>query len=299
MEQLDEYIKEQLNLENKRKPNLLGGYPIGSFLDAEPLSEEYKRRNEFLDNFYKYEECPLKVIEKAKQIDGDYMLEMLNSHSVEKLVNRINKEKFKGVKYVCRMNNTNDNTNDNTLDKKEESKDGVSIWVNNENTGNELSNNKNFKNIIGYFNYYVTQLYYDENQDNWFVMLEPRYSKRLKNIKERNYGKAYHITTKENWELIKIRGLRSLNNVKYRYYPERIYLILPNTNNQIEIYKFINNIINIKGKSDFVILEVNLRNLNGNFYEDVTMGTKQEHYIYTYENIPPKYIKDITNRYNK
>lgn len=85
MKQLDEYIKEQLKLENERKlkPNSLEGYPIGSYLDAEPLSEEYKRRNEFIDNFYKYEECPLNVIEKAKQIDGDYMLEMLNSHSAE------------------------------------------------------------------------------------------------------------------------------------------------------------------------------------------------------------------------
>ena len=123
MKQLDEYIKEQLKLENERKlkPNSLEGYPIGSYLDAEPLSEEYKRRNEFIDNFYKYEECPLNVIEKAKQIDGDYMLEMLNSHSVEKLVNRINKEKFEGVKYVCRVNGTNDNT----LGKKEEPKDGI------------------------------------------------------------------------------------------------------------------------------------------------------------------------------
>lgn len=295
MKQLDEYIKEQLKLENERKlkPNSLEGYPIGSYLDAEPLSEEYKRRNEFIDNFYKYEECPLNVIEKAKQIDGDYMLEMLNSHSVENLVNRINKEKFEGVKYVCRVNGTNDNT----LDKKEEPKDGISILVKDKDTGIKVSNNKNFKNIIDYFNYYVTQLYYDENQNNWFVMLEPRYSKRVKNIKERNYGKAYHITNKENWELIKIRGLRSSNNVKYRYYPKRIYLILPNTNNQIEINKFINNIINIKGKSDFVILEVNLRNLNGNFYEDVTMGTKEEHYIYTYEDIPAKYIKDITYKY--
>ena len=146
MKQLDEYIKEQLKLENERKlkPNSLEGYPIGLYLDAEPLSEEYKRRNEFIDNFYKYEECPLNVIEKAKQIDGDYMLEMLNSHSAEKLVNRINKEKFEGVKYVCRVNGTNDNT----LDKKEEPKDGISILVKDEDTGIKLSNNKNFKNII-------------------------------------------------------------------------------------------------------------------------------------------------------
>ena len=27
------------------------------------------------------------------------------------------------------------------------------------------------------------------------------------------------------------------------------------------------------------------------------MGTKEEHYIYTYEYIPTKYIKDITYKY--
>lgn len=39
--------------------------------------------------------------------------------------------------------------------------------------------------------------------------------------------------------------------------------------------------------------------MNGNFYEDVTMDTNKEHYIYTYENIPKELIKDITYKFNK
>lgn len=295
MKDLEKFIKEQLILEYKETKYNSIGYPIGMYSDSEPLSEEFKRRNKFLDLFYEGEECPNEVIEKVKDISSDYMLEMLNSHSVDKLVERIKKEKYEEVKYITRIKNTNDNT----LLKNEESKDGVSILVNDKKQGISLSKNDTFLNIIEYFNYYISQLYHDDKNDYWFVMLEPRYSKRIKDIKERNYGKAYHITTQENYELIKLRGLRTTNNNKYRYYPERIYLILPNTSNKKEIEDLIYNVINIKNRNNYLVLEVNIRNMNGNFYEDVTMDTNKEHYIYTYENIPKELIKDITYKFNK
>ena len=295
MKNLEKFIREQLSLEHKETRYDTKGYPIGAYSDSEPLSEEYKRRNSFLDKFYEGEECPKDVIEKAKSISGDYMLEMLNSHSVDRLINRIKKEKFKEVRYVTRVGHTNDIT----LGNKEEPKDGISILVDNEEQGNSLIKDENFNNIIEYFNYYVSLLYHDDYNDYWFVMLEPRYSKRIKDIKKRNYGKAYHITTKENLESIKLRGLRVNNNIKYRYYPERIYLILPNTSNQKEIKELIENVITIKRKEDFVVLEVNIRNMNGNFYEDVAMSTTKEHFIYTYEDIPKELIKDVTYKFNK
>lgn len=295
MKNLEKFIREQLSLEHKETRYDTKGYPIGTYSDSEPLSEEYKRRNSFLDKFYEGEECPKDVIEKAKSISGDYMLEMLNSHSLDRLINRIKEEKFKEVRYVTRVGHTNDMT----LGNKEEPKDGISILVDNEEQGNSLIKDENFNNIIEYFNYYVSLLYHDDYNDYWFVMLEPRYSKRIKDIKKRNYGKAYHITTKENLESIKLRGLRVNNNIKYRYYPERIYLILPNTSNQKEIKELIENVITIKRKEDFVVLEVNIRNMNGNFYEDVAMSTNKEHFIYTYEDIPKELIKDITYKFNK
>lgn len=93
MKDLENFIKEQLILEYKETKYNSIGYPIGMYSDSEPLSEEFKRRNKFLDLFYEGEECPNEVIEKVKDISSDYMLEMLNSHSVDKLVERIKKKK--------------------------------------------------------------------------------------------------------------------------------------------------------------------------------------------------------------
>ena len=131
MKDLENFIKEQLILEYKETKYDSIGCPIGMYSDSEPLSEEFKRRNKFLDLFYEGEECPNEVIEKVKDISSDYMLEMLNSHSVDKLVERIKKEKFEEVKYITRIKNTNDNT----LLKNEESKDGISILVNDKKQG--------------------------------------------------------------------------------------------------------------------------------------------------------------------
>ena len=76
MKQLDEYIKEQLKLENERKlkPNSLEGYPIGSYLDAEPLSEEYKRR---MSNMQKeiWSKMPERRVAMSKLRSGTHLSE--------------------------------------------------------------------------------------------------------------------------------------------------------------------------------------------------------------------------------
>lgn len=292
MKSLEDFIKEEYDTYWASTENT-NTRLVGNFFDCEPPYLEFERRNKFLDEFYKGEECPENVLSSSKVKEGDYILEMLNTHSVNRMIERIKKEEFKEVVYISRVYNTNDTK----LNIKEEPKDGVSILVNSEQDGKELSFNKKFINIIDYFNYYVTLIYYDEGCKHWFAMLEPRYSKRIKNIEERNYGKAYHVTTQENWKGIRLRGLRTISQSNYRYYPERIYLILPNTSDKDLIKDIIRNLIRTKGNKNFVVLEVNLRNFHGNLYEDVTMNTKKEHYVYTYENIPTQLIKDITYRY--
>lgn len=292
MKSLEDFIKEEYDTYWASTENT-NTRLVGNFFDCEPPYLEFERRNKFLDEFYKGEECPENVLSSSKVKEGDYILEMLNTHSVNRMIERIKKEEFKEVVYISRVYNTNDTK----LNTKEEPKDGVSILVNSEQDGKELSSDKKFTNIIDYFNYYVTLIYYDEGCQHWFVMLEPRYSKRIKNIEERNYGKAYHVTTQENWKGIQNRGLRTIGQSNYRYYPERIYLILPNTSDKDLIKNIIRNLISTKGDKNFVVLEVNLRNFHGNLYEDVTMNTKEEHYVYTYENIPAQLIKDITYRH--
>lgn len=292
MKSLEDFIKEEYDTYWASTENT-NTRLVGNFFDCEPPYLEFERRNKFLNEFYKGEECPENVLSSSKVKEGDYILEMLNTHSVNRMIERIKKEEFKEVVYISRVYNTDDTK----LNIKEEPKDGTSILVNSEQDGKELSFNKKFINIIDYFNYYVTLIYYDEGCKHWFVMLEPRYSKRIKNIEERNYGKAYHVTTQENWKGIRLRGLRTISQSNYRYYPERIYLILPNTSDKDLIKDIIRNLIRTKGNKNFVVLEVNLRNFHGNLYEDVTMNTKKEHYVYTYENIPARLIKDITYRY--
>lgn len=38
--------------------------------------------------------------------------------------------------------------------------------------------------------------------------------------------------------------------------------------------------------------------MRGSFYEDVTMPSKED-YVYTYQDIPSRYIKDITESFNR
>lgn len=77
-------------------------------------------------------------------------------------------------------------------------------------------------------------------------------------------------------------------------------MILPNVSSSKERDEIIYNVIKtLKKENDYVILQISLWDLeNFTFYEDVTMNTNKEHYIYTYQNIPAKYIKDITYKFN-
>lgn len=138
------------------------------------------------------------------------------------------------------------------------------------------------------------------------ALFEPRYSKKIIDYKERNNGVAYHITTRKIYESnikkngLKVKDSNSNKRKGYRYYPKRIYMILPNVSSSKERDEIIYNVIKtLKKENDYVILQISLWDLeNFTFYEDVTMNTNKEHYIYTYQNIPAKYIKDITYKFN-
>lgn len=288
MKTLVEYIKEQEVEFWKNYPSMV--------LHCEPPYWELQRRNKWIDWFYEGLECPQNVIEAAKDYNNDPILEMLNTHSVDKLIDKI-KNEYDDID-IHRIYGTSDDII--------EPKSGFYIADNKKEKLEELLKDKKLNNILDFFNYYFTQYYYSRDEDLWYALFDPRYSKKIKDFYKRNNGVAYHITTRKIYEEnIKENGLKVKNpssnqRNSYRYYPNRIYLILPNVDSIKERNEIIKSTIKLLNKEDFVILQVSLQKLsNFNVYEDVTMNTDKEHFIYTYQDIPSKFIKDITYKFKK
>lgn len=195
MRSLEEYIKEQEKEFWKTYPSL--------YLHCEPPYWDLERRNEWIDWFFEGIECPINVIEAAKDYENDPILEMLNTHSISKLIENI-KKLYNDID-IQRVNGTDD-TKPNI---NEEPKDG--FWISNKEK-NKLENilkDGKFINLIEFYNYYFTQFNYDRDNDIWLALFEPRYSKKIIDYKERNNGVAYHITTRKIYESnIKKNGLK-------------------------------------------------------------------------------------------
>lgn len=295
MKTLENFIKkEQIRYSQEHVQILENGQKTIIPSCCDPYYWELERRNKWMDYFFDGIECPGHVLEASMDYGKDPILEMLNTHSIDKLLDRIKKE-FPEVRYG-RMNGTDDSK----LNIKEESKDGFFLYDKDKEKLELIKNNDKFVNIVEFYNYYFAELKYNNHYELWVMMFEPRYSKKIKDFEKRNNGVAYHITTQENYEKIKKDGLK-IKSAKYRYFPRRIYLILPNVNSSKERNDIIINTINkLEKTTSYVVLQISLHNLpNFTFYEDVMMATNKEHYIYTYQNIPTKYIKDVTYKFNK
>lgn len=284
MESLQEYANKNL---------------CGMYYDTCPLWMLAEMREKFINDAW--QDCPIEILERAKtdyhfEIE-DIMYEMLNSHSVEKLVDNLKKEFPNDILYICKV------SEDDNIERKE-NKDGVSILVKSVEEGKKLANDDKFKNILHYFNYFFTEIYVDEKDPRYvFVMLEPHFYNKIKDVFERNYATAYHVTIRENLRKIlthglKVKGQEDKKEGGYRYYQRRIYLILPKKHDRQYINEKIKKVIDLKHRKDYVVLKVNLYYMRGSFYEDVTMPSKED-YVYTYQDIPSRYIKDITESFNR
>lgn len=211
--------------------------PIGMFSCCESPYKELERRNEWLDWFFEGIECPDNVIEAAKDYNNDPILEMLNTHSIDKFI-----EKIKSIYNDIDIHRVY-GTDDTKLNIKDEPKDRFYIVKKTKEELDKINNDDKFINILEFFNYYISETQYNKKYDVWLTLYEPRYSKKIKDFTKRNNGIAYHITTKEKYEKIKKEGLKVKGNSKYRYFPSRIYLILPNVNSSKEKDEIILNTI--------------------------------------------------------
>lgn len=179
-----------------------------------------------------------------------------------------------------------------------DNKDSISIVCNNEDDANYIISDDKFKKCLKFYNYNFTQ---KGVKNKNVILVDPIYSENVDIDNDNlNRAQAYHITTKKNANKILKTGLRlrnsnKNNDFKYREFPERIYLILPEKySDGIEL---ISKAINMKGMwNDYAVLKINLAKVkNYNFYKDV--GTDNpEHYIYTYANIHKDLITDITEK---
>lgn len=278
MKTLQEYIDESeyAYYEDKLKSNK-------HFDDCYPLYKAYQDRKKLIEELWPDGDYPDEIILRE---ESEIMHEMLQSHSVDKLIVKLKKSFPDNIHSIHRANGANDKGK----------RDGVIIVTNSD----KLKDDDLFKNIIHYFNYFYTQTNTIEGQT--YILLEPHFSDKV-DVLSRNHGKAYHICSKENASNIlktglKIKGSQDNKGNHYRYYPQRVYLILPLYSHKDYIRKKIEEALDVKRlKHDYGVLEVNIRDIHDSFYEDVTMPSKED-YVYTYQYIPPKYIKDMTHKFN-
>lgn len=282
MKSLQEYVDEAY-LEYYEE------YPGPHYDACMPRYRILEYRKELIEWLWPDGDYPEGIIEKHH---NEIISEMLNSHSVTKLMSKLKENFPKDILSIYKANHDEEV-------KGTELKDGVCI----ETYDDSFVKTEKFKNIMHYFNYFYTQT--NHGRDRQYVLLEPHFSKEV-NVEERNHAWAFHVTTEDELDEILKRGLRpkgSKDREKegkkvYRYYPERVYLILPHSSDKTYVRRKIEEVIRMKDKDDFVVLKIDLHHIKDSFYEDVTMPSKED-YVYTYQEILPRYIKDITKSFKK
>lgn len=282
MKSLQEYVGEA-HLEYCKK------YPRPHYDACMPRYRILEYRKNLIEWLWPDGDYPDGIIEKHH---NDIIGEMLNSHSVTKLMSKLRENFPQDILSIYKV--SQDEEVEGT-----ELKDGVCIEVDDD----SFVKTEKFKNIMHYFNYFYTQT--NEGKDRKYVLLEPHFSKKV-NVEERNHAWAFHMTTEDEIDNILKHGLKAKGSRHkekkgidpYRYYPERVYLILPHSSDKSYVRNKIEEVIRMKGKEDFIVLKIDLHHIKDSFYEDVTMPSKED-YIYTYQDIPSYYIKDITKSFKK
>ena len=213
----------------------------------------------------------------------DYILENLKSHNTKQLQDKIS-DKFSG-KY-------SDIEFQKLTDTKEDYKvKGFLIYS--ENNIDNLYNDKEFKNLILFYGYYIT------DKTDTHLVIVPTYPENVSEyVYKENKGILYHFTSNKYADEILNTGLR-IKKSRYREYPERIYLYscgYKKIKDIPDINDFINSVVNpynIK-RYGLSVYKVNLNKIeesNIEFYTDEYMNNKEA--VFIYNNIPKECITKI------
>ena len=244
----------------------------------------YENYYNSLCEFFGYE-----INDKQISIFDDLILETLNSHNVNLLINKL-KEKFNNI--IIKNNN------------------GLSFWIGLKNIKeNIVINDKEFDNLLNFYGYYCSQTKYITKYKTLFYYIAPTYSKNVNDlVYKENHGILYHFTVDsehDTKESILRNGLR-IKNRGYREYPKRIYCYssfkhIKHNNKFTDSFKqYVYNYINKDElQYNIYVFKIDLNKLRKyniiNFYTDDAINDNKS--VYTYTNIPNfciTYIGEIT-----
>jgi len=158
-----------------------------------------------------------------------------------------------------------------------------------------LENDKNMINRFKYDYDQINNIIMSKKIIGIDIVCEKKFDDEVKNIR---LNKIYHVCKEQNIEKILKIGLYSKSKKRISNHPDRIYLCtdIQCCDDLIKRFKM-NDLINELPEQRYKILEIDISKLKSDFLEsnkeiifrkDPNM-TKNG--IYTYDNIPPKYIK--------
>lgn len=252
------------------------------------LYEGYEAMSEYFND--DIDQKYIEKIIKDKSIPN-YISENLKSHNCDKLINVINKSYNEEIESYDIFNFSEDSK-----------LKALDIICKNNYICEKLISDKNFKNILNFFNYYITKC------SNNIISIEPLFPKNMNNYvygdnENQCHGILYHFCSKDTAEKILKSGLRiKKSKTNKREYPARIYMLAsPNLNirkQRIKVIQFAKCIIcNDVNINDYCILKVNMRGFEHNidFYKDESMANDE--CVFCYSNIPASRIEriDIAN----
>jgi hypothetical protein len=244
-----------------------------------PIYHQYLEEYNLLDDLFNNEipEEYLEIIKKGQF--NDFILENLNTHDVNKLKDKINKE-FKD-KYEFKFEDYLDNIQS---DKKSFLMISKDIQ--------EISNDNEFNNLIEFYGYYISSVDKEHN----VIFICPKYSEYANDlVYNKNHGILYHFTTLNKEQSILSKGLEVKEGNSYRKFPQRIYCYseFKNLKNVKDIKKFIYKVVgelNIR-RYGLLVLKIDLSKHNVCFYNDDSMEEKNS--VFTYTSIPKELIEKI------
>ena len=213
--------------------------------------------------------------------DYDFILENLQTHGVGKLK-------------AALIRNYGDMIDDIICDDDNDKKPAFIFLKDGYDAADLANKNDKFKNILEFYNYFVTQI-----RGNIMIIAEPRYSERADQYIYGNcHGIVYHITYQDAVDEIMKTGLRCKTGSRrkgfYREFPKRIYVVAidPSSINRSIQEMLEASAYEVTGTiTGMTALKINLFKRHIPFYKDTAMRNKISYF--TYNSIPPECIEKV------
>lgn len=287
MKKLSDIIKERYHT-----PHKFSLITLEDFCEINEINEEELTKSQidyFYDNYGKKWGLPASHYDRTHD-HNDWICEMLQSHDYNVVIRRI-KGLLKDYVLDVDVEETSEKHKDSriikfTIDKSCDIFDNHKFKLND----SELSDN--IYDIINFHNYYITLINIGKESNE--LILEPKYTENVtKEVKNNKY--IYHITSKKNLTNILKKGLRpraKKSNDIYRYFVERVFFVMHGNDATKDVESVINDLGYKIWSDEYVILKVDVSNLNITFWcDDASTGNT----IYTYDSIHPKFITVIND----